>query len=387
MDKHRVLRLVAAALLVGACDERNAVGTVTTTDSAGVVIRTSIGPDRLGSRPLTLDYRLGGQPSGPQSFYQLYPRYVSISTAGAIAILNQQAYVASVFESDGTLLRSYGSRGGGPGEFRFPASIGIRPDGEVLVYDFGKRSLVRFSAEGDVLDEASLSIPFTGLGIVGSETGMILLSETRPRGEGVVTKQVLHLSSSDTVPLGPSAESALKSVTYSSCDVSMAQPPLFSSDITWASNGARTAVAAGPEYAVWIFDDTTLVHVVRRDLDPEMATPEVAEREVGEGERWGVAGRECLVPPHEILDQRGYEAVVPVIDALSVAPSGELWVRRRIVGTEVRSLDIFNGDGEYLETITPAPPFPIAFLPDGRLVTIETDSLDVQTVAVYRTEQ
>lgn len=68
------------------------------------------GPDRAASWSPNLDYRLGGQPSGPESFYQLYPRYVSVSPAGTIGVVNRRAFQASVFGPDGTLVRTSRSR-------------------------------------------------------------------------------------------------------------------------------------------------------------------------------------------------------------------------------------------------------------------------------------
>ena len=103
----------------------------------------------------------------------------------------------------------------------------------------------------------------------------------------------------------------------------------------------------------------------------------------GDGEAWTVAGQECVVPPHEVIEQRGLEAALPLVEAVAVTPTGDLWVKRRNPGTSIRSLDVFDGEGRYVETVTPSPPFPVGFLPDGRVETIETDSLDIQTLAVY----
>ncbi|MEX2598570.1 MAG: 6-bladed beta-propeller [Dehalococcoidia bacterium] len=381
------LGLVGLVLLVSSCGQSDSGVIVTRSDSAGVALVMNSGPDRGASWSLSLDYRLGGQPSGPESFYQLYPRYVSVSPTGTIGVLNQQAFQASVFGPDGRLLRTYGDEGDGPGEFSFPSAIAVRPDGEVLVYDFRKRALVRFTADGNVLDESRLTVPFNGVGMAGTRSGLLLLSDTRPRGDGEVTRRILHLSPTDTVQLGPTVAGSSKTIYYSSCGgVRMSLPPLFSADLVWASNGVRTAISPGPHYSVWMFDDTTLVNVVRRDIEPEAVTSEVAERELGDGEAWGVAGQECVVPPHEVIEQRGYEAAVPVIEAVAVTPSGDLWVKRRSPGTSVRSLDVFDNEGQYIQTVTPSPPFPIGFLPDGRFVTIETDSLEIQTLAVYAVE-
>src|SRR5690606_33257503 len=134
---------VGLALLLTSCGQSDSHTVVTRSDSAGVALVVSSGPDQAASWSLSLKYRLGGQPSGPESFYQLYPRYVSVSPAGMIGILNGHAFQASVFGPDGTLFRTYGAEGEGPGELSSPSAIAIRPDGEVLVYDFRKRALVR----------------------------------------------------------------------------------------------------------------------------------------------------------------------------------------------------------------------------------------------------
>lgn len=68
------MALLTGALLLSACGGRDATVTTTRSDSAGVVIVMNVGPDEpAASSPRSLDYRLGGEPSGPESFYQLYP--------------------------------------------------------------------------------------------------------------------------------------------------------------------------------------------------------------------------------------------------------------------------------------------------------------------------
>jgi len=46
--------------------------------------------------------------------------------------------------------------------------------------------------------------------------------------------------------------------------------------------------------------------------------------------------------------------------------------------------DAFASDGEYVSTLPPGSPFPSAFLPDDRIVAVDTDSLDVPRITVYR---
>lgn len=374
---------VAAVVVFGGCGQGQAVGIATRRDSAGITIVQNVRPDRPTARQVTLQFRLGGKPSGPESFYALYPWQVAVSTTGVIGILNRQAYQVSTFDAHGAPMATYGQKGGGPGEFRYPSSVAVEPDGEVLVYDFGKQSLVPFAADGTPLEQRRLTVPFYGVRMVAGEKGLVLLSEDRRGSAGETTSRVLFLSPNDTVQLGLETRSSFKPVDYQSCGVSMHQSPLFAPSLVWGSNGSRTAIAAGPGYSIWVFDDTTLVQVVRRNMRPEKVTEEVARREVGEGEHWEIGGRECLVPADEVIKERGYAATVPIVEALAVTPTGGLWVKRRNPGSEVRSVDLFGSDGQYIGTVEPSPPFPTSFLPDGNLLSIEKDSLDVQTVAVY----
>jgi len=379
-----VSTLLFTAVSLSACGGAGESESVTRSDSAGVSIVTSVGGDRVLSSEMASAYSLGGKPSGPEAFYQVYPSQVGVGAQGEIAILNRQAHEVSEFSADGRFLATYGRQGEGPGELRFPSSVAVAPDGEVLVYDFGKRAVVPFAPDGTVLEERRPTVPFGGAGMVATPTGIVALSIDARGTAGKLTSRVLYLTPTDTVQLGPAVESSAKAVTYESCGVTMEQSPLFASDLVWGSNGARTAVAAGPDYSIWVFDDTTAVEVIRRDLEPEAVTRGVAAREIGDGEHWNIGGRECLVPVDEVLDQRGYARSVPLVEAITVTPSGKLWVKRRNPGTQERSVDIFDADGAYLGTATPTPPFPIRFLPDGRALTIEKDSFDVETVEVYR---
>jgi hypothetical protein len=380
----RACTLLLATVSLGACGGGADTGSTTRSDSAGVTIVTSTGADRALAAAVDVMYRLGGKDSGPEAFYQVSPFQVGVGAQGEIAILNRQAHEVSAFSANGEFIATYGRQGEGPGELRFPSSVAVTPDGEVLVYDFGKQALVPFAADGTALEERRLTVPFNGAGMVATSTGIVVLSLYSRSEAGEFTSRVLYLTPTDTVQLGPEVKSSAKVVIYESCGVSMRQSPLFASDLVWGSNGSRTAVAAGPQYSIWVFDDTTAVEVIRRDIEPETVTRRVAAREVGEGERWTIGGRECLVPVDEVLDQRGYAATVPVVEAITVTPSGDLWVKRRMPDTLERAVDIFDADGAYVGTATPAPPFPIRFLPDGRALTIEKDSFDVQTVNVYR---
>ncbi len=391
---HRTSPLLLGALLLGvslagACADGDASGAGTLhVDSAGVVLNSYEGADRPLRMQTAAAYTLGGRESGPESFYQLYPRWVDVGADGRIAVLHSQAYRVEVFDSSGAHSMSLGREGDGPGELASPSAVVVRHDGEVGVYDYRKRAVVRYAPDGTALDQLPLTVPFNGYqGMVGTADGLLLLSRTAPRGAGDVVQRVLHLTGTDTVQLGPSVITSAQAVQYPSCGMRITLPPLFAAEPLWASNGTRTAVVTGPEYSVLLFEGSRLARILRRPIGAEMVTPTVVERELGEGERWFAAGQECVVPPHEVTEARGHAALLPVVEALAVSPDGDVWVRRRVPASIERRIDLFDATGAYRGTLPGADaPFPVDFLPDGRVLTIETDALDLARVVVYRTE-
>ena len=57
------------------------------------------------------------------------------------------------FKADGTLIRSWGEPGSGPGQFALPHGVCIAPDGRVFVADRENDRLQIFSPEGEFLDQ------------------------------------------------------------------------------------------------------------------------------------------------------------------------------------------------------------------------------------------
>lgn len=378
-------RAVLCALVVwlAACDASEAAGRAERADSAGVVIVQNRGRDALLDLPLTKSLVLGGEEVGPESFYELYPRQLAIGPEGQIAVLNRQAGEVVLFSPEGEHYATLGGSGEGPGEFSYPSSVALLANGEVQVYDYQKRALVRFDSTGSVLEEQQLTVPFNGLDMVGTGSGLVLLSQTAPRSDGVQVRRVLHLGAQDTVQLGPTLTTNVKSISYESCGVRLTRPPLFAAPLLWAASATRTVVVSGPHYSVYVFNGTELSMIVRRDLAPEPVNESTVARELGEGEKWDIGGRECVVPVEEVIAQRGFASLLPVIDGVAVAPSGQIWVRRRRADRPGMSVDIFGADGEYLGSLADGQPFPDRFFPDGRMIAIERDDFDVDRIVVY----
>jgi hypothetical protein len=80
----------------------------------------------------------------------------------------------------------------------------------------------------------------------------------------------------------------------------------------------------------------------------------------------------------------GFGPQVPTIADVLLDPENDLWVIRSPAAAGETRIDLFAEDGSYLGTLPAGRPTPVVFGPSGRIVTIETDSLDVPKVVVYR---
>ena len=90
---------------------------------------------------------------------------VAVGLAGDVFVLDNLNLDVRWFSSDGTFLGSAGRAGGGPGEFRSPMSVSVRPDGQIEVLDMAYRRLTRFAPTPDegLLLRSELTIPVFGM--------------------------------------------------------------------------------------------------------------------------------------------------------------------------------------------------------------------------------
>lgn len=100
-----------------------------------------------------------------------------------------------------------------------------------------------------------------------------------------------------------------------------------------------------------------------------------------------VPAGERVCDPAEVVEQRGFAPHLPTVGRLALAPDGTLWVQRYSVGEDDPGpIDLFDPDGRYLGTLSDDPPFPVGFLPDGRILFSEKDEWDVERLAVKTVE-
>ena len=84
---------------------------------------------------------------------------VTLDPQGGFLVADAQESQFRLYDPDGGLARSFGARGDGPGEFRYPAGAVRLSDGSILAVDGARRRAARFDAAGRAL-LATLKTPF-----------------------------------------------------------------------------------------------------------------------------------------------------------------------------------------------------------------------------------
>lgn len=371
---------------LGACrgDGAESPPPVASTETPGDVPRVvnRAEPPRLDLRAST-DFVLGGRDDDPaQAFYEVSEATVATTPSGEIAVLDRPNHRVVVFGDDGSLVRTLGREGEGPGELSRPFTLVALDGGRLAVWDLGRGGLVAFGPEGDPADPppvpdelARRPVGSDGAALVvrRSEGGMYRLHRIDADGRAALVDSAVRLPGSD--------------ITLESCGLAFGgMEPLFAPELEWSGAGGYLAVVDSADYRVDLFRAGEPLRTVVRTVDPPRATESLALEELGEGMRIGVPDGERVCDPEEVVEARGFAEVVPVIDQVRVWPDGRLWVRRWSEGTDEGPVDVFDPDGTLVGTLPEGTPLPVGYLPDGRVLWVETDAYDVERLHVGRLE-
>lgn len=337
---------------------------------------------------LTFDeeFRLGGSDTRPEEgFFRVGRGGVGVDDQGRIHVLDYSTHQVQIFESDGIHLRTLGGPGDGPGEIGIPGGLAVSPEGVVGVIDFSRRGMVRWGPDGEVMPAHPLPTTFSGGIVELSGESLVLPIRTLDEADGALVQSIARIADADTLIVASMPPVEMRPITLASCGMSFSgMGRIFAPTLRWTAAEGRIAVATSPEYDVLVLGGDAPPVRVRRDLAPRTATERMAIDDLGEGMQVRLESGVVVCDPAEVVAQRGFDPVIQVVGQLAIAPDGTLWVQRHEVQDEPRAIDLFASDGNYLGTLPPGSPFPIAFLPDGRIAAGITDELDVQRLVVYR---
>jgi hypothetical protein len=331
-------------------------------------------------------FELGGSDEGPESFFRVAAGLIGADASGNLFVLDPTNARIVVFDADGQFLRSMGGSGGGPGEFRAPGSISVSSDGEIAVFDYGKGTLVRFDAGGEVDDEQPFPLfptPNAQRHFSQFRDTTLVSTSTSPIEPGDLTQMLRQIVGSDTLVLEEFPLPPAEIATFEKCGVSLPLLPVFAPEVAWATQPGMVAVSSSVEYSVSFIEAGRLTRIVRRAIDPMPASREQAIVHRGDGFRMSSSQGSCAIDPDEMVDKGGYADIIPLIGTLFLSPTGELWVQRFTVDRDaIAPIDVFDARGAYIGTLARDSISPVILLPGGRVGVVETDELDVQRLAV-----
>jgi hypothetical protein len=373
--------VLGVVLAMAACTaaEDPAAGIVVT-DSAGVTIvantSTEDTPLAFVAEPVL---RLGGKDAPEESFFRVGRTNVAADARGNLYVLDRSLYQVQVFDSTGQHLRSLGSQGNGPGEVQFPFEITVSDAGDLWVMDLGARSLKHWGPEGDLLEPRPVEGVYSGDGVRWTAEGFLIeMTDDESRTLFLNT----FAGDADARPIVRMPRAEMRFIDLE-CGIQLSGlEPIFSPSLVWTSAGASLVAVRSADYAIDFFEGGTLVRSVRRGGEPRTATAALAEASLNGGMRIRIPNGELMCASDDVVSQQGFAPYLPALAALAIAPDGTLWAQRYEVGEAPRPIDIFDPEGRYVGTLPPGTPFPVGFLPDGRLLISETDELDVSRLVV-----
>ncbi len=195
----------AVILVAGGCSGRASetggddawVGTITSEGDVTTVV-TESGSVWGGSAELVEEASIGVD-AGDEAY--MFARIGALAADDRhIYVLERSPPVVRVYDLDGVHLRNIGREGQGPGEFSFPSSLVIMPDGRLMVRDDDNARISFFSADGELLD----SWPLSG-GFGTSRASFVMpdgtLYSPQPIGRDADNRAIWGM-----VPYGPNGE-------------------------------------------------------------------------------------------------------------------------------------------------------------------------------------
>ncbi|MDE0358141.1 MAG: hypothetical protein OXN92_10500 [Gammaproteobacteria bacterium] len=394
-------------------------------------------------QPLTLDmtevYRAGGADAQEEWAFFGPGLQLRFDGAGNLVVLDVLESRVVVIGPDGQLVRSVGRKGEGPGEFRIIMTLAVWRDGRIAVPDQRHAAIQVFSPEGELerfvrMDEEDkpLSMALGHQEIRADQRGERLIAQ----GVGGVLVAMANRANrrmghqEDETPSGVD-DRALETLDFSG-DVVVSRPILqgwraprpepglsppdeqdwgkvvasmedryFEPGFHWdVLPDGTIAYSDSTAYAIKLASpEGSVTDVLRRPLSPQPVSARIRRATIAYqlerfNERYETApstGLPFMAPDPEgrrrRIRERGFYHEIPVVRGLKATWDGGLWIQRRggDPWDDDGPIDVFNADREYIGTLPAgAPGMPVAFGPDGLVVHLERDELDVPTLVVSR---
>lgn len=369
-------------------------GTTTVRDSAGVAVVEN----EFGESPETADWRLRpllvlGDSVDGAPFGEV--RSVDVGPEGAVYVLDRADGRVTVWSAAGELLRSFGGRGGGPGEVVTPGYVRALEDGGAVIGEVFPPRLHRYDASGRHLGTRRVRPPVDGPALLAT------MARWRVRRSGEALVQLSYASPShlEGTPVvlvrladGDAVDTLL---TWTERTTPARLPRIFEADWSWdlGSNGG-VVVAPGVPYELRLLGRSGALRRKVRLSVPAVRVTGALERRARRRFFERFADEDVAEPVlRELGDRLEVAPSLPAVQGVHRSDEdGRIWVEaptpeRTGELEEAGAWDVFDRDGRFLGRVTPPPGFRLEGVRGSLLYGIERDSLGVTRARVFRLDE
>lgn len=323
-------------------------------------------------------WQLGGAEDDELLLSGLFAKDVAVDANNHVYLIDRSASQVVKYDAQGRRLRTFGRRGPGPGELTAPLWIDLRAQGVIAVGDAEKGSVVRFAADGAVLPEERPSVRLRERRSLGGG------AEVGPASRGRDTMALVHAMDGTATVLATFRQPPARSTPPVCRLTDFPARPVFAPHLLWATGGQRV-VANTFSFAISVFEGSRLVRTLSRAATTRRTTPALARRHLGDGEVIQLFGMPpCTVPTDLILSVAEVAPVLPAYERLAIAPDGRVWGTRYVIRGETGLVDVYDVERGYEGTLAVGSARPFAFLPNGTVLSLESDDDGVPMLVAYR---
>ncbi len=324
---------------------------------------------------------------------------------GTVAVGNSSSGEIRFFRQGGQFLRSVGSRGGGPGEFRGADALRAlrRVAGDTLIaWDIYAQSVLVFAPDGEfvrsfVLDGPSRQHFFVGV----FEDRSILMRvfertfsgavENMP--EGIIRASIILYHYGVDHSLVGSVEGIIDSDRFQARwgpwgMMSMDAP--FGRTTTISVGGSRIYVATGDTDEITVYDQSGRVRMlIRRTLAPTAVTPAMIRRDKArrlEQEEQAHLEESNVEPRvRRMIAELPYPPLLPPYGSTVLDSELNLWVEGfRVAGDGPYDWSVFDSRGIWLGRVTVPEGLEVFEIGSDYILGRTVDHVGVERVEVYR---
>lgn len=369
----RSIRILCAASVIAAaaaCGGAESANTdVVRVDSAGVKIITSTRADTTLSWRFDTVGVLTDSVGEPWLFTGVTRNHVLTDRAGRTYVLEREPAIRR-FGRDGVYERSFGRKGGAPGEMGFGYQIFQQGD-SIGVVDLNRNAFVRWGHDLEPINDLPRTGAFERASRVAFRVGGAWVERSSFDSTG--SKTMLFADTMSTTPVFEVFEGRPKMMQACGGRLGFAMQSFFAPRILWTNSGARVLATLGPEYDLRLYEGSNLLAIIRRDLPMRAPTEDDLLRLYPEGLKIEFGGgTPCVVPLADLKQNVGFAALMPHVHGVALLSDGTMWVRRSLDAEKPPVLDVFGSDGAYVGSVTGFH-LPVGLLPNGELLVPQDD--------------